>query len=142
MDSLLFEFPATYDYHRQSFVPNVFTNLEWSEDLRTLSFRIRPGIRWSDGEPFGIDDVEFWFWEVANNPKLSPNGGGLLKIAEMATITKLDENGIMFDFETPNVALFDFTTRWPDIPYRPAHYLKTFHPSYTDPGVVDELAKK
>ena len=141
MAFLLSEFPATYDPQRKLFLPNVFTNLEWSEDLRTLSFTVRPGIRWSDGEPFGLDDVEFWFRAVTNNPELSPDGSSLSKIAEMATITKITDNTIMLNFPAPNTALFDFTTSWPDVPYRPYHYLKKFHPSYNDPDVVDDLAK-
>ena len=141
MASLLSEFPTTYDPQHNMFLPNVFTNLEWSENLRTLSFTVRRGIRWSDGELFGLDDVEFWFRTVTNNPELSPDDGRLSKMAEIATITKIADNSIVLSFATPNTALFDFTTRWPDIPYRPSHYLKRFHPSYTDPDVVADLAR-
>ena len=141
MASLLSEFPTAYDPQHNAFLPNVFTNLEWSEDLRSLSFTIRRGIRWSDGEPFSLDDIEFWYRAVTNNPELSPESGRISKMAEMVTNTTVSDSTIMLNFAAPNKALFDFTTSWPDIPYRPAHYLKEFHPSYADPDAVEDLVR-
>lgn len=141
MDSLLSEFPTTYDPQRRLFLPNVFTNLEWSDDLRTLSFTVRRGIRWSDGEPFGLDDVEFWFRTVTTNPELSTDGNIVSKVADLATIRKMSGDTIVLNFATPNTALFEFTTNWPDVPYRPSHYLRDFHPSYTNPDIVNDAAR-
>ncbi len=35
-----------------------------------ITFVLRPGVRWSDGTPFTVDDVVFTFEEVLQNPEL------------------------------------------------------------------------
>jgi peptide/nickel transport system substrate-binding protein len=45
----------------------------WSvePDQKTWTFKLRPGVRWSDGEPFTADDVVFTWNEVMYNPELN-----------------------------------------------------------------------
>jgi len=40
-------------------VPLLATGYAWSKDLKTLTFTIRQGVKWSDGQPFGPADVLF-----------------------------------------------------------------------------------
>jgi peptide/nickel transport system substrate-binding protein len=42
-------------------VPWLAAESSWSEDLRRLRFRLRPGVTWSDGAPFTAADVVFTF---------------------------------------------------------------------------------
>lgn len=42
-------------------VPWLATEYKWSEDLKKLSFTIRDGVLWSDGQPFTAADVAFTF---------------------------------------------------------------------------------
>jgi peptide/nickel transport system substrate-binding protein len=42
----------------QSIVPDVATSWSWSEDGTELTFRLREGVRWHDGQPFTAKDVE------------------------------------------------------------------------------------
>ena len=37
------------------------------------TFRLRRGMKWSDGEPFTTEDVRFWFEDDASNRELNPN---------------------------------------------------------------------
>jgi peptide/nickel transport system substrate-binding protein len=39
--------------------PMLATYYRWSADLKTLTFTIRQGVKWSDGQPFTPDDVLF-----------------------------------------------------------------------------------
>ena len=38
------------------------------EDGRIFTLRLRPGHKWSDGEPFTADDVKFWYDNLALDP--------------------------------------------------------------------------
>ena len=42
----------------QSIVPELATSWSWSEDGMQLTFRLRQGVRWHDGQPFTARDVE------------------------------------------------------------------------------------
>jgi peptide/nickel transport system substrate-binding protein len=42
----------------QSIVPDLATNWEWNEDGTELTFKLRHGVKWHDGEPFTAQDVK------------------------------------------------------------------------------------
>ncbi len=143
LEDLLREFPHVYGSDMQGVWPNVFMNAESSEDGRTFTFTIRPGIKWSDGEPFGADDFVFWYDAIASNTDLNPNGVNDMKAGgEMGTLTKVDENTIEMNFVAPYGVLLERLNRWRPMPYAPAHYLKQFHPGYTDPDEVNAIAEE
>jgi peptide/nickel transport system substrate-binding protein len=50
-----------YNPMRGAWTPWLATAYAWSDDLRTLRFTLRPGVRWSDGAPFTSADVVFTF---------------------------------------------------------------------------------
>lgn len=43
---------------------------QWSTDSKTLTFTIRPGVKWSDGQPFTAADVVFTFNLIKQNSAL------------------------------------------------------------------------
>ncbi len=49
-------------------VPWLAVKYAWSKDLKTLSFTIRDGVRWSDGKPFTASDVAFTFNLLKTKP--------------------------------------------------------------------------
>src|SRR5206468_12475108 len=42
---------------------------EFSKDCRDLTFRLRPGVKWHDGQPFTADDVVFT-WQTIIDPRV------------------------------------------------------------------------
>jgi len=41
--------------------PWLATGYAYADDLKSITFTLRDGVQWSDGEPFGADDVVFTF---------------------------------------------------------------------------------
>jgi peptide/nickel transport system substrate-binding protein len=45
---------------------------EFSKDCRDLTFRLRPGVKWHDGQPFTADDVVFTWQTIVDSKVPSP----------------------------------------------------------------------
>ncbi len=113
------------------------------EGGRIFTLHLRRGHRWSDGAPFTTEDFRYWWEDVANNPKLAPAGPRIeLRIdGELPTVDIIDETTIRFSWSKPNPKFLPaLASASPLYIYRPAHYLKQFHPRYTDPETLKRLA--
>jgi peptide/nickel transport system substrate-binding protein len=56
------------------YVPWLAEGYAWSEDRKQLRFTLRPGVLWSDGEPFRACDVVFTFQLLRRHPALDGRG--------------------------------------------------------------------
>ncbi len=89
-------------------VPTV-ANGDVSADLKTWTYKIRPGVKWSDGQPVDARDVDFT-WKLWTNAKFgaaSTTGYNLIKSADVSA----DNMSITFHLSAPFVA---FNTAWVD----------------------------
>lgn len=114
------------------------------EEGRIFTFHLRPGHRWSDGEPFTAEDFRYWWDDVANNRKLSPLGPPPTMVVdgEPAKFEVLDKYTVRYSWPAPNPYFLPaLAGATPLYIYRPAHYLKTYHHRYADPQKLDELVK-
>lgn len=59
-----------------------------SDDNLTITYRLKEGLTWSDGEPFTADDIVFT-WEVYANPESTPSVGAEYSLIE--SVTKVDD---------------------------------------------------
>ncbi len=125
-------------------VPDMLEAAEVAED-RVFTLRLRPGHKWSDGQPFTTEDFRYWFEDVAENPDLSPSGLPLqlLPNGERPHFEVLDEVTVRFTWSRPN-PLFLPALAQPDplFIYCPAHYLKQFHKKYANKEALDALVKQ
>jgi len=120
-------------------IPNVAESFEASEDATTYTFRLREGMRWSDGAPFSADDIMFWFEDIFSNDELvSANPAfqpaWLTSGGEPVVVEKLDATTVVFRFNEPN-GLFLQNLATPDgmAPTAfPRHYLAQFHEKYNE----------
>jgi len=113
-------------------------------DNRIFTLRLRPGHKWSDGQPFTSEDFRYYWEDVANNEELSR---GTMNKSLMANnrppkFEVLDEVTLRYTWDTPNPEFLPALagTR-PLYIYRPAHYLKAFHARYTDVNKLNAAAK-
>src|SRR5579862_1886231 len=125
-------------------VPDILERLD-VEDGRIFTLHLRPGHKWSDGQPFTAEDFRYWFEDVAQNAMLSPSGlpVALLPNGEKPRFEVLDPETVRYAWSRPN-PLFLPALAGPDpmFIYCPSHYLKQFNPKYTDKAIVAKLVKQ
>ncbi len=122
-------------------VPDILLRVDNVED-RIFTLYLRPGHKWSDGQPFTTEDFRYFWEDVANNPELSPTGPGTEFLVDgvLPTVEILDPHTIRYSWRKPNPVFLDMQSRAsPLFIYRPAHYLKRFHARYGD---ADWLAQQ
>jgi len=128
-----------------STLPNTARTFEVSDDGTTITFTLRPGMKWSDGEPFGMHDIMFWYNDNISNKELTPEPiSYFTRNNELLVATPVDDHTVTFEFALPNSPFVDMIGNWwmyfvPQ--YAPAHYLQQFHPSYTDSDTLDGIIK-
>ena len=72
--------------------PSLAESWEISDDKMTYVFKMREGVKWSDGEAITADDVVFTFNEIINNKNVPNNSrDGLLVDDKFPEVTKIDE---------------------------------------------------
>lgn len=121
-----------------SFEADILDRVE-IQDGRTFTMRLRPGHRWSDGEPFTADDFRYFWEDVVNNPKLYPAGPPreLLVDGEPPRFTVINDTTVRYSWSKPNPRLLPaIAGPLPLTLYRPAHYLRQFHERYADPETL------
>jgi peptide/nickel transport system substrate-binding protein len=73
--SMIYEPLLQFDILKPSVTyPWLATVYKWSNGGKTLSFTLRPGVKWSDGAPFTSADVVFTFDTIKANTALNLNG--------------------------------------------------------------------
>jgi peptide/nickel transport system substrate-binding protein len=128
--------------------PKIAESAEPSADFKVWTLKLRKGSKWSDGQPFGADDILFWYNDVLLNKELTPTLPGWIKSPDgtAAKVEKVDDNTVRFTYAAPAtlfltaVANQDGADRTFAM-FLPGHYLKKFHPTYTPKADVEAAAK-
>ena len=80
-----------------------------SADLKTVTFNLRPGLVWSDGQPLDARDVDF-SWKLFANPKAAAYN--TTPFADIASADLSNNNlSITFHLKSPFVS---FVSQWAD----------------------------
>jgi peptide/nickel transport system substrate-binding protein len=74
-----------------------------SADGKSVTYRLKKGIRWGDGRPFSADDVVFTFHFLNNKETASPTLGTYVNVESVQAI---DANTVKITFKTPTPAWF------------------------------------
>ncbi|MDY6938130.1 MAG: ABC transporter substrate-binding protein [Cyanobacteriota bacterium] len=77
---------------------------EISADKKTITFTLREGLKWSDGEPLTSDDVVFTFQDVYFNPAIPNPTKDVLRVGEqgdLPTVQKIDDRRVAFILSEP-----------------------------------------
>lgn len=120
-------------------IPNVAESVEVNDDATEFLFRLREGMKWSDGHPFTTNDIVFWYQGVFNNHELTPAQPEILSGLEIEAI---DDYTIAFRFPEPRGLFLQHLATpdgWAYTGY-PRHYGEQFHIGYNED--VDALVEE
>jgi peptide/nickel transport system substrate-binding protein len=128
--------------------PGLAQDWEWSDDGQTLTLYLRKGLKWSDGAPFTVDDIIFWWEDIENDTDITtaPHAEWVVN-GEPMELEKVDDTTIKLKFAGPNglaetTGLAFHGNQWPLGFERfgffaPRHYLEQFHPKYNADATYD-----
>jgi peptide/nickel transport system substrate-binding protein len=122
-------------------IPNVAESVEINEDSTQFTFSLRPGMRWSDGEPFTADDILFWYENILMDERITTAvPSWLMAGEEPVVVEKLDDYTVVFTFAEPSgFFLQRMATSDGYVMLAPKHFLQQFHPDL-NPDEADTLA--
>lgn len=133
-----------WNWENDGQIPSLAEEFIASEDNREYTFKLREGLKWSDGEPFTSADLMFTIDDYLKNPTTMPFPPFWFSDdGKTPAVEAVDERTIKVTFSKP-FALFSKYMAHPAVSHqfiKPAHYLKQFHPTHTDQATVDAAAK-
>jgi peptide/nickel transport system substrate-binding protein len=129
---------------------NILEEWSFNDDFTVYTFKLREGIRWSDGMPVTTEDVRFCYEDVMMNPTLMPAIPGLLRAGgaregEPMKLAIVDDYTWRMTFTDPHP---EFTVQLRQIGggyyelIKPKHYLAQFHTKYASEDTIDKALKE
>ena len=118
--------------------PWLASSYSFSSDLAQLTFTMRSGVKWNDGQPLTSGDVVFTFNLMKANPALDQNG----VLPLIKDVTAPDSSTVVFTLQHPdNTALFRVGNQvfivpqhiWSTITGDPAKFTNDKNPVGTGP---------
>lgn len=114
-------------------VPNVAESFEANADASEFTFHLRPGMKWSDGDPFDADDIMFFVDDLLNNEEFYPSPPSNFALnGERMQAEKIDQYTVVLKFPG-SFGLFTQMLATP-LAQEPvlwaSHYCAQFHPKY------------
>ena len=67
-------------------------------DGESVTYKLKQGVKWSDGQPFSADDVAFTFEFIANKESSATSAGSY---ANLESVQAVDPNTVKFTFKEP-----------------------------------------
>jgi len=119
-----------YSDDLQTIVPNVAKSWEWNDDYTQLTFHLRAGHKWSDGQPFTSADVKFWYDNLMMDTNVIEKAKDYVLVGgEPMTVDTPDETTVVFNLPAPKPGLLaHFATSYAQ-GFQPMHFLGQFHPA-------------
>ena len=118
-----------YSDDLETIVPNIAKSWEWNDDYTQLTFHLRKGHKWSDGQPFTSADVKFWYDNLSLDPNVIEKPKDYVLVAgERMTVEAPDDTTVIFNLPSPKPGLLaHFATSFAQ-GFQPKHFLGQFHP--------------
>ncbi|MGI8306920.1 ABC transporter substrate-binding protein [Saccharopolyspora hattusasensis] len=105
---------TTYSPDDFSVMPELAESWQSSPDRLTWTFRIRPGVKWSDGQPVTAHDAAYTFKRMMTDPAASTANGNVVENFE--AVTAPDDSTLVIRTKTPQATMLAI-----DAPIVPEH---------------------
>jgi len=123
------ESPLTLSADMRTFLPNLAESWTLSPDGRTITLKLRAGIKWSDGTPLTSDDFLFVLNDLWLNTEYAPvtdrNVAG-------GRAERIDDLTFRYVFPEPNPLFVNLLAQYGNFLVMPKHYYRNFHPGYVE----------
>ena len=127
-------------------VPHVAKGWTSNDDFSQWTINLRAGMKWSDGAPLTADDIMFWYESILGNAELIPSTPLWMQNSDgsAAKVEKMSDTAVRWSYDQPNTAFLlalagqdgaDKSIQ--NLVFAPGHYLKQFHPDFTDDADLD-----
>ena len=133
------EAPIKWKADLTGYEPALVESYEWSEDGMTFTMHMRPGLKWSDGEPYTSADWQYWWEDFAQNTDqkiwtipayLRNNDGTPIAMEfpdEYTVVWKSTDRPLWIDPYFMAQGFWEFAKNF----MKPKHYLEQYHPELT-----------
>lgn len=91
--------------------PGLAESWEISPDQKRITYKLREGLKWSDGEPLTVDDVVFTYNDLIFNEKIPSSSADIFRVGDegvFPTVRKVDEQRVEFTAPEPFAPLLRF----------------------------------
>ncbi len=132
-----------WDPENARILPNVAESFTVNPEATEFTFKLREGLRWSDGQPFTVDDILFWYEDVLLDRDLTKSPPAWMNSGGLGTVTKVDNYTVKFAFKEPHGLFLQLLASWRgDAPVLFAkHYFRQFHKKY-NPDRIQDLVRE
>ena len=114
---LLFGSLLSFDQQTHEFVPDLAESWELKEDQKTWIFKLRRGVRWSDGKPFSAEDVVFTIKDLYQSEDVIFSAWQELKrVGFRFEASKLDDYTVKVAFNQAYAFALETLSRWKILP--------------------------
>ncbi|NJN82778.1 MAG: hypothetical protein HC802_11225 [Caldilineaceae bacterium] len=120
-------------------LPNLAESWEANEDGTEVIVHLREGIKWSDGELFTSEDIEFYWYDVMLDENATESLPNILFVeGEAPVLEVIDDFTIKFTYPKPYYFFAEGMATLSEIAW-PKHYMSEFHPKYNDQATYEDL---
>lgn len=124
----------------KSILYNLAESHEFLDGGKVALFKIRKGIKWSDGVPFTVDDILFWYLDMTVNDDARSNPlfpSAWLVEGKSIEMEKVDDYTLRFRSHKPLGRIF--TVLSTDMIAYPKHVYAQYHPKYNPKATYQAL---
>jgi peptide/nickel transport system substrate-binding protein len=129
----LYEGPYRWSADASKVEPNLAIKHEYAPDGLSMTLEFRQGVRWSDGEPFTADDIDFWWNDLVMNKEAGyTQPYWTITKEQPMKLEKVNDHTVKVTFAAPHWLFHRLMASTGDYMrmYAPKHYLQQFHPKY------------
>ncbi len=140
------EYILNLDRKGEKVVPNIAKDWKFSDEGKTLTLYFRKGMKWSDGVPFTVDDLLFYWEGVILNDEITPvKPKQWMPGGELMRMEKVDDYTVSLHFSIPYWSVIWYFSgpgfngsQWNT--FLPQHALEKYHIDYNPEA--NELAEE